>query len=90
MKYVCNNILKPFKVKILWYTERVCEIHDLAKYLPPPSMKGENAMADNWYARNKEFATSDLQLSINDRLPKSIRYELHDHTEDYRSLTYED
>ena len=39
MKYVCNDILKPFKVKILRYTKRVRERHDLAKYLPPPSMK---------------------------------------------------
>ena len=31
MNYVCNNIVKPFKVKILCYAERVHEMHDLAK-----------------------------------------------------------
>ena len=48
IKYVCNEIMKPFKVKILRYAERVRDMHDLAKYLPPPSMKGESSMAANW------------------------------------------
>ena len=29
MKYVCNDIVTPFKVKILPYSEHVREIHDL-------------------------------------------------------------
>ena len=33
---------------------------------------------------------SDLQLVIKGGLPKSMRGELDDHPEDYRSLTYED
>ena len=53
MKYVRNDILKPFKVKNSRYAERVREMHDLAKYLPPYSMKGESAMADNWNVQNK-------------------------------------
>ena len=48
MNYVRNNILKPFKFKILRYAERVRDIHKVAKYLPPPSMKGESAMLSNW------------------------------------------
>ena len=36
MKYVFNDILKPFKVKILIYAERVCVMYDLSKYPPPP------------------------------------------------------
>ena len=60
MKYVHNDIVIPFKVKILRYAERVHEMHDLAKYLPTPSMKGESAMASNWSVCNEEFATIDL------------------------------
>ena len=48
MKYICNDIVKPFKVKILHYADRVREMHNLAKYLPPPLMKGEIAEAANW------------------------------------------
>ena len=90
MKYVCNNILKSFKVKILCYAKRVHEMHDLAKYLPTPSMKGEIAMAANWSIHNKEFMNSDILITIKDGLPKSMRDELDDHTEDYCSLIYED
>ena len=60
MKYVRNYIVKPFKVKILYYAKRVREMHDLAKYLPPPSMKGDIAMADNWSIHNKEIMISDI------------------------------
>ena len=89
MKYVSNDIVKPFKVEILRYVKRVHEIHDLAKYLPQPSMKGHSVMAANWNFRNKEFTISDLQLAIKGGLPKYMRNELNDHPEEYRSLTYE-
>ena len=53
MKYICNEIVKPFKVKILRYDERVCDMHDLSKYLPPRLMKRKSVMSDNWNACNK-------------------------------------
>ena len=53
MKYVHNDIVKPFKVKVLRYAKRVREMHNLAKYLSPPSMKEESAMSDNWSVRKK-------------------------------------
>ena len=79
MKYVRNYIVKPFKVKILRCAKRVREMHDLAKYLPPPSIIGESTMADNWSVRKKEFTTSDLRLNIKDKLSKTMRDELDDH-----------
>ena len=33
MKYVRNDIVKPFRVKILRYAKRVREMHELAKQL---------------------------------------------------------
>ena len=90
MMYVRNYILKPFKVKTPRYAKRMHGMHDLAKYLTPPSMKGEIAMTANWSVRNEEFTTSDIRLAIKDGLQKSMRDELDDHTEDYRSLTYAD
>ena len=79
MKYVCNDILKPLKFKILRYAERVREMHNLSNYLPPPTIKGDSAMAANWNVRNEELTISDIQLSIKDGLPKSMRDELDDH-----------
>ena len=90
MKYVLNDIVKTFKVKILRYSKRVREIHKLAKHLPPPSMKGESAISENWSVRNEEFNTSDIKLSIRDWLPKETRDELDEHPEEYCYLTYED
>ena len=66
MKYVSNDIVKTFKVKIPCYADRVREMHDLLNYPPPPSMKGESEMAANWNVRNKEFTDSDLRLAIID------------------------
>ena len=60
MKYVCDDIVKPFNVKIIRSSERMHETHDLAKYLPPPSMKGESAKADNWTVRNQYFIASEV------------------------------
>ena len=53
MKHVCKDIVKPFKVKILRYAEHMHDIHDLAKFLPPPLMKGESAMTPNGSVCNK-------------------------------------
>ena len=58
IKYICNDIVKPFKVKMLQYNEHVFEKHDLAKYLPPSLMKGESNEADNCTVRNQEFMAS--------------------------------
>ena len=90
MNYVRNDILKPFKVKIVRYAKRVHEMHDLAKYLLPPSTKGNSAEADNCTISNQEFTAGEFWLEIKDGLPKSMQDELDDHPEDYRSLTYED
>ena len=86
MKYVRNENVKPFKIKTLRYSENVCEMHEIAKCLPTTLINGEIAMSDKWNVRNEEFTTSDLRFSIKDGLPKSMRNELDDHTEDYCSL----
>ena len=39
--YVYNDIVKPFRVGIIHYAERVHDIHDLAMFLHPPSKKGD-------------------------------------------------
>ena len=88
-EYIRNDIANPLKVKILCYTKRVIEMHELAKYLPPPRMKGKSTEASTWTACNQEFTVSEIRLVIKDGLPSSMRDELEDHQEDYSSLTYE-
>ena len=89
MKYIWNDIVKPFRVKILRYAKRIIEVHDLNKYLPPPSLRGESAEADNWTVCNQEFVVSEIWLAIKDRIPSSMQNELEYHQGEYSSLTYE-
>ena len=89
MKYICNDIVKPFCVRIIRYTEIVREMHELAKYPLPTFMKGERAMSANWTVWNQELTVSEICLAIKDGLPSSMQDELEYHQEDYRSLTYE-
>ena len=55
VKYIHNDIVKPFRVGIIRYVERIKEMHNLAKYLPPPSMKGGSYDSANWDVRGKGF-----------------------------------
>ena len=84
MKYIWNDIVKPLRVKILRYTYRVRDMHDLENYLPPHSMKGESDEAANWNVLNQEFTVSEIRLAIKDVIPSSMQDELEDHQEDYR------
>ena len=65
-------------------------MNDLAKYLPPPLIKGESAETANWTVRNQEFTASEIRLATKDGIPSSMQDELEDYPEDYCSLTYED
>ena len=53
MKYIQNDIVMLFIVKLIRYSGHVREIHDLSKYLPPPLMKVENAKAYNLNIHNQ-------------------------------------
>ena len=48
MKYIHNEIVQPFMVGILQYAECVPEMHKLAKYLPPPSVKERKFYQADW------------------------------------------
>ena len=53
LKYIPNDIVKPFHVKILRHTDQVREMNALEKYLHPTLMKGVSAEAANWTVRNQ-------------------------------------
>ena len=36
-----NIVVKPFIFRIIQFTEHICKMHELAKYLTPPSTKGK-------------------------------------------------
>ena len=74
VKYIHNDIVKPIRFRILHYNDRVREMHDLEKYLPPPSTKGGGFESDDWYACVKEFNEDVIQVATKDRLHTSIKY----------------
>ena len=55
MKYIHTYTLKPFRVSILQYVERIRDMHELDKYLPPPSNKCDIYGEANWRVRNHKF-----------------------------------
>ena len=48
-----NDIVKPFRVEILQYAERVRKMHNLEKYLPPHLMKVKSFYSYSWDVRDK-------------------------------------
>ena len=43
--------MNPFRVVIIQYAEHVLDMHNLAKYFPPPLMKGVSFKSDMWDVR---------------------------------------
>ena len=89
LKYIRNDIVKPFRVRILCYADRVREMHDLAKYLPPPSMNGKSYEAANWKFCYQLFTVIEIHVAIQGGIPSSIQYDLDDYLEDHHSLAHE-
>ena len=79
LEYICNGSVKPFRVGILCYFNWVREMHDLAKYLSPPSMRGVSYDADNWKVRDQGLTVSEIRVAIKDGLPLSMQDELNNH-----------
>ena len=53
LKFIRNDIVKPFRVGTLQSTKRVQEMHNLSKHLPPLLMKVNGYEAANWKLRDK-------------------------------------
>ena len=66
VKYIHNDILKPFRVGISQYSKHICEMYDPIEFMPPPSNKGdEYDMADFIICDKKSLRIIfTLQLSM--------------------------
>ena len=81
--------MKPFCVGIIRYAKRVIDMHDLAKYLSPPSTKGKIYEVANWKVLNQELSVNEIRIAIKDGILPPMQYELEYNQEKYRSLTHE-
>ena len=52
--YIHNDIVKPFSFGIIQYVGHIQDMHNLIKYLPPPSRKGGEFEQADWNVRDKE------------------------------------
>ena len=89
LKYICNDIAKPFRVGIICYSERVQEMNNLDKHIPPPFMKYNGYESANWKVRDKELFVNYIRVEIKYRLPSSMQDELENNQEVYHYLTHE-
>ena len=80
---ICKDIVKPFCVGILCYTDNVQDMYNLAKHLHPPSVKGDIFEADSCKVRYKEYSVHDIRVAIKDGLHLSMQDELGDNNEYY-------
>ena len=73
VKFIHNDILKPFIVGILQYSERVRDMHDIAKYLRPLSINGGEYYEVDWDVCDKEVPDQDVCVATGGGLPTSIQ-----------------
>ena len=69
MKYIHNEIVKPFRVRIVQQAERVHNIHDMDEYLPPTLRKGDMYDEANLIVRDCNFTEDDIHVATKDGLP---------------------
>ena len=76
VKYINNNIVKPFRVKILQQDKFVCEMHDLSKYLTLSSNKGDIFDKAYWRFRYRDLAEDEISFTKKYGIPQSIHYNM--------------
>ena len=82
--------MKPFSFGIIQYVGHIQDMHNLIKYLPPPSMKGGEFEQADWNVRDKEWNEDVISVATKYRLPISMNNELEDKHEDYSSTPHEE
>ena len=64
-------------------------MHDLAKYLPPPLMKGQEYDDVDWAIHEKQFFDNQIHVSTKDGIPTSMQDEMEDKDKYYHFIPHE-
>ena len=78
VKYIHNDVAKPFRVSILQYNELANEMNELAKYFTPhhpPSKKYDMYGQAKWRVRDCNFTVYDIRVTTKDGLPTFMQDE---------------
>jgi hypothetical protein len=89
IKYLQQNIVKPFKWTMVQYISRVREMYDYCIYLQPPSLKGQDFLEVKWAKRDGIPPEEEIRKAIKDGLPEPMQHKLADKETDYRLMTEE-
>ena len=63
VKYIHNDIVKPFIVGIIQCTESARDMHDPAKYLPPPLTEGKEYSDADWTVCDKYLYENEIDVA---------------------------
>ena len=88
MKYICNDIQKPFRVSILHYTNIAHYIHDLEKYLLPTTKKRYGYHQADWRVCNREFTEDEIRVANKYGINQYTKDEIEDKDQDYHALPH--
>ena len=88
IKYIHNDIVKPFRAGILQYTGNIREMHNLAKFLTPPMKKGDQYDQAYWTVHDIELSEDDIFVATKDSLPSSNHNYIQDKEKKYLSLLH--
>ena len=89
VNYTYNGSMNPFRVVIIQHAERIREMHNLAKSLPLPSMKGDEYNQADWDVWYKELSEDEICVTTKEGITTSMNDEMGDKDKDYNYFTHE-
>ena len=90
VKYIYKDIFNPLRLSILQYIKRIHDMHDLVKYLPPPSKKGDMFYHLYYRIHAREFMEGEIHVATNIGLPQYIYYGMWDKDKYYHHFIHEE
>ena len=90
MKYIHNEILKPYSVIILQYDDRNRNMHELDKYLTNLSTKGNMYDQTNCKVCDQYFTEDAIRVSTKIGIPTYMQDDMEDKDAYFISLSHEE
>ena len=73
VKNIHNETVKPFRCSILQYGKCIHDMHELYRYLPTPSKKGDMVDQAKWRVQYCDFTEYEICVATKDSVPTSMQ-----------------
>ena len=83
MHYLQTDIIKPYKMSMIDFVERMRTLFKMKRYLQPPSMRNETSIDADWDTRDKAVTEITIRKALRDGLHDSLQIKLDQKEEDY-------